>query len=51
MGAGIVSQLSGALFSAAALVDCVPQRSLGQATPCPGWNVRDVINHQGRWPS
>jgi uncharacterized protein (TIGR03086 family) len=45
LGAGIAGQLGDALFSAAALVDRVPQRSLGQATPCPSWSVRDVINH------
>jgi hypothetical protein len=45
LGAGIAGQLSEALFSAAALVDRVPQRSLARATPCQGWGVLDVINH------
>ena len=45
LGAGIPGQLGDALFSAAALVHRVPQRSLGQATPCPGWSVRDVVDH------
>lgn len=45
LGSGIVGQLSEALLSAAALVDDLPQRSLGRATPCRGWSVRDVIGH------
>jgi uncharacterized protein (TIGR03086 family) len=45
LGAEIADQLSDALFSAAALVDAVPQRSLMLATPCRGWSVLDVVNH------
>lgn len=45
LGSGIAGQLSEALLSAAALVDDLPQRSLGRATPCRGWSVRDVIGH------
>jgi uncharacterized protein (TIGR03086 family) len=45
LGSGIVDQLSEALLSAAALVDDLPQRSLGLASPCRGWSVLDVINH------
>ena len=45
LGSQVVGQLSEALVSAAALVDELPQRSLGQATPCRGWSVLDVISH------
>jgi uncharacterized protein (TIGR03086 family) len=45
LGPEITGQLSDALSRAAALVDRVPQRSLTQASPCPGWRVLDVINH------
>jgi uncharacterized protein (TIGR03086 family) len=45
LGPRIAGQLGDALFSAAALVDRVPPRSLTRPTPCPGWNVLDVVNH------
>ena len=45
LGSGIVGQLSEALVSAVALVDELPQRSLGRAAPCRGWSVLDVIGH------
>ena len=45
LGSGVAGQLSEALLSAAALVDELPRRSLGRASPCRGWSVLDVISH------
>ncbi len=45
LGPGIAGQLGEALLSAAALVDGLPERSLGRPSPCRGWSVLDVIRH------